>query len=1679
MSVWNSFLDHIAKPVGKAIEGGAKQALDFVGQAIPGGVPSPANVLNQTILPAAVNIGTSKIVSEAGLTAAAQAGIKENLGYAVKNTSASNDITLKIAHNVVEPVISKGITRPASTLALITDPSSPLYQPGQYEKGFQLNDIKAAYNRSEKVSVFQALTKSELMKNSVVQATVDHFSDLNFTDVNLWDDENIKKNYSENTVGRYYTGTGDFVVGNLLITAAGAGVGKIANTVGRSAGIVTQGKAVTQFEAEINDGFLHTDTAGVQGKFSNAAQDMEFLANTTDINQIIERIDPYTTNARLIDAIAETTDRNIVKDLILADKSYAPALERLLKTEPALIGDVADVTSTFKAQAINDGGVYHPQGDALDRINALYNDGMRLPEHKKYYEAVMDPVNKSFLGGGKDYFPMEPKLGAKQLAALKDRVSATKSGMVTRDFTDIGGFEERLLGNKLVTRAIHFTGTYKPLGYVTFSGIRPMDGVVELHAMFDDLKMFGDGTNLINITPTQTIKASEYRSKVISDFTRAETNIARKKVLEDLDSTLGLHIGYTNKFYDEEAILGFTELLRGRIATSHMQFSEKGMGIDAQGRRVTTNPYTQRQLVESYRMAPWNIIEKEILNAAESKVLKRSATKAADASKAVFENINRYWTFDVLARPSYIPKQSLAEPLLSAFLSQGIGYIVESIPNAVRISLKNNRNRVLQVASKIHQGPALKSIQEVVDAKSTQVDILVNQLNALNAEHAAFMTENVSPASKLYNGPRVIKQMKDTAALLDSVELDLMAAVKPFGKMEPVPTFAGLENRIAFLENIPASITGGRFGQTIANAKSALSAARGEANTLIPNPTAMFAKNKEIALQYEAIDKALAELGEAYTKEATLLGKSAEYKKRYYGKEDDYRMVGNKWTRIDRLTAENQYGSAIKEEFANTMTMETTYLGESSIGTRQSIIMRKSPNKIVDVNNPLYFEELAYVVNRAFRGDPLVDQILANTSFKDLVTWGESSSGMAYMEQFGGYTVGSVPDFIRHRMSFVNRYLPNKVAQAKVLAGEVTSNELKLILANDLKNLSAIHPTEFNYQAATEGLVGVKGLQVIDKAMATAARWTFKKLSAPENAIRWRFADKVFLDTMAKKANRLAEQGIEITDARMNALRQAAGRETLTEAEKTFYTIRRQNRALFMARAVTAFPSASMNAFYRYGRLALNNPTRVAGFLHSYNSMFTSFGIDQNGSPVSNPLDASHIVLPGSKEMGWGSGKGIRLSARSIGFLLNLPGPSFFTAVPTGQLMKWKPGLEDTAKTFLGSNYDTYFPFGPQASFGEALLPTWAIAFKKYLTGNESNADFLNSVKSVANYYHTLDEMGIKKFPGLDVIRNDVRNLYGQKAQWSFASIFGVPIKVDNDPMKLYDDYYRTLVNKWQTKGENDVDAKFLAGQEFLATMGADFKLDRVTYKGVSAKAYIPAQLENYNRVFKQNGDLVSSLANLDPKLVGLLTLDVPVKPEDFNLSIYKILNDPKTILPGNVALNDIKLSPEQEETERQKNRAFDDFNAKKDKLTSLALSQGKSSLAAAPELKAELDTYAKEVLSKQSPEWFDQWNSPDITDNSYKYARGLETIVSNSKFMAAHGDSKLWQDVQNFVSVRTMYTNVYKSLASNDSRKKGLQAAYVKQLNDNISQWEPPLQELINRYFINDSMKPTRVEVK
>ena len=587
----------------------------------------------------------------------------------------------------------------------------------------------------------------------------------------------------------------------------------------------------------------------------------------------------------------------------------------------------------------------------------------------------------------------------------------------------------------------------------------------------------------------------------------------------------------------------------------------------------------------------------------------------------------------------------------------------------------------------------------------------------------------------------------------------------------------------------------------------------------------------------------------------------------------------------------------------------------------------------------------------------------------------------------------------------------------------------------------------------------------------------WSKLTSPENPVRWSFADKVFKDIVARKATILAEQGVPVTTEMLQSLRAAATREAVQETEKVFYTVRRKNRALWASRTLVAFPTASVNAFYRYGRLAIKNPSRSLGFLHNYQSTFKSFGVDQYGNPVDDPMKATHILIPGSKELGFMGGKGIRLNARSIGFLLNLPSLSFFATVPTGYWVKQKPTREDTIKTIMGPAFDVVFPYGVNTAPLGGIEPQWAKDFITYLGGNSSSRDFIESVKSVANYRNALYEMGLGPQYTMDQIEKEARGLYLTKANWSFWSIAGVPAKVETKPMQLFEQYFNILVNKHQSAGKSRDEAVTLAGDEFLATVDPNFPIDRITYSGSSAKTFFPATKDAYNRVWTENADLINTLNSIDKtgKLIGLVTLDIDSDKETSSLAIYKFLKDPKTKLPTGQTLNNVELTPKEEEERRMVNRTWDKYTKVRDALEQVAITKyGKKHLRQVPELQAALKQYGMTTLRDENPTWWAEWQgSATGTDNSFKYALALNSIVSNKEFMDKHGNnSPLWQDVKQFTTIRNAIVGVYRSLPDRDPRKAQLKESYLKALDTAMTTFNPKLQDIIKRYFEDDTMK-------
>jgi hypothetical protein len=1601
-------------------------------------------------------------------------------GIGKKVVKGVGDKLLQGAVTLNQEVLSPYIFRPISTAALLTDFQSPLYKKGQYEEGFQFDDVKAAYNRSAKVSVGQALTMSDMTPISGIAAMVLPMGGLDVNKIDLWNDESLKQNFVDNAVGRWFTGLTDFAVGN----AALGGVGRLAVAGGKvgfgKAGLYTKNKTIDQLALDMENGIQYAKTNGAMGSQTVSGNHAVVLAESKDWGVITNLVTKYSTNEKLIPLIHEATDADAIKDLLLADKGNIAALERLAATAPDKLFDLSGTSSQLQNKFLQTGQTYIPEGPAVPRLKSAFDAAIaNEPQFMKIRDAFFDP-DYSLTPGGKLYNPMEPVIGKAAAIRAGEKIREFKSVAAYREFDKFADIFETKLGKGLgraTVRLVKF-GTrqseYKPLGFVTFSGVRPLDGRVELNAFLNNLKIFQDGAAKVETAPNVFEKVADVRRVFEEEYMKA-LGKNEVEVLDKIDESIGRMLAYKAGIYDEREISAHIRSFRGNVNRGIESVKQNGFGIGHDGSQILVDPQTIRQMTESYRFTPWDAIESQFIATTEKSALKAGVRTTANIGQQVFRDLNRLWTFDVLVRPMYIVKQSLGEPIVSATIAQGMEFLWQDAANISTNALRNLGNWGMGLGSKIKNRKERIAVNKAVADKKQMYARAAAIKDSAQASLEDLLSGNTSPATKAQHLTAAREALKAASSILDEVELDLRSAVVPLGVKEAIPGVTTLERRIAFLESKPASAA---KAAEIASAKAAIVNYRNVINKMASNKQVIVDADNAVAAAYQNIDNILNELGPVLKQQADVWGKTAKFKKRYYAKESQYRMVNGQYVAIDSfVTGDKNFSAAIRAEISNARTTDINFLGELSVGTRKSLVERKIPLDVVRVSDPLYFGELEYIANRVMRGDPLIDLILGNTPISELQRWASSSAGIQYLRAFDVFDPKEVNSYLADKIALVNRTFPSFEARAAILQREVTGQELQTWLAPYVDELYDIVPSNYNYGSAN---LGVGKYAELSNAVNNFSAKIFRKMASAENPIRNAFFDNVALDAMARKAEYMIQQGIEMTPARWNALRQSAGREAIQELEKTVYTVRRENRLLHNARFAVAFPTATVNAFYRYGRLAAKNPVRATQFAYNYGRVFQNFGVDENGNPTENLADMTHLILPGTKEMGLGyMDEGIALNAKSLGFLLNQPSPSFITALSVGKVMQNFPGTEEGIKealTINGTNYfDIIFPYGAPTSLTKQLTPPWANSLWNAATGNPGKADYLASWRSVYNYHKMLVEMGVTdKFPSDAEIEREVKALWTEKFISGFASITGVPFKVETNPMRMSTNLYYKLLEKYNKMGYGTQQARDAAGDEMLAIMGPKFMLDRITFTGSTKNISIPATYEAYKRVFEDNDDLVGKLAAIekgDVGLVSLLTADLSRDPAEQSTNILSILSNPNLVLPGSSKrINDFKLTPQEVERERMKQRTWDQYNLVRDALEA-KITDGKT-LRAHPELKAPLEQLVETTFKNQSQAWYDEYQLSASGDTSYKYARALTLITQDPKFMGKQQNSQFWKDTQLFMKARSIFVTFYQSLPDYDPRKAVIRDGYNQWVAQYVKQWDPNLETLIKNYFDNDSLK-------
>jgi hypothetical protein len=1691
MSFWGDFVDSI-KNAGKGVLGINPGAVVLqAGASLAGtGIKDPQMAANAGIV---AQQGVQKKLEDAGIASVDTAPMK------------ALDPVLFLGEKAEKYVFSPIIARPISTLNLLSDPNSKLYQGGQFGKGFQLSDIKDAYNRSADVSLGQSMLKSPFNLLGLAESQILEANGVDVSGIDLWDNNDIKKNFQDNVLGKYITGFNDFIIKNVAINAAFAGAGAVAKAGATRAGLTTKFKAadveaMPKFEEDM---YSHIDGRG-QTVIGQDVVDLAASENIVDITRIVKK---HSYNRELPDLIKSTKDPKVVADFLLADKGYGPAIDRLTKLNLADdLWVMGEGTATFRSEYIVGGKLPQYTAEQRNRWMQAFDDAIKKePKHQEVYDAFLTQeldestglLNVEPLALGKNYKPMEP-IGLQGAAGkARSKAGKIKTAVLERDFTnpEIGGVAQTVLGGRMkgpVTVLLRNFGTYMPKGLVSNSGLRPFNGVEELMSVFDDIPLFRDGTRVVETHDLNTMTASDYRRNLIDKFVSAKNDGERGFVVDSANKEIALTIAHSRGYYDDAKVLEMVDELMQDVYSMHGNLRQYGHSMDPTGVRVSVDVKTQRQLQNALPMLPLGDLDRMILKAAraEKSVVKGAATKAeqltATAARNTFEASSRIFSVAQLYRFSYIPKNSVFEPMLAATLAEGSNFAVPMITTAAKNAIKGSANLVMRniEKSKTLLPSAKKEIQREVKALSEEYNqaIIIRDQVYANYESHFGNTPGVSPATKRDWADQIKEALREAERDVANLEGKLNTYTIEYGKPVQVPSVYGLRSRIETLK-AAGSV---RYASEIRSAEITLQKAVGEINTLAPELNII---DTEIAKSYDRIGAVLEALGPKQIEQSSIfsVAEGRYATKPLLPQRQKVQLSNGQTLEFESFASRKGFGEGYMSEIANNSTRNLEFLGNKATVAKINTILGSSPKTITNVADPVYFDELAYVVNNHMRGDILVDRILSGQSREQLLEWAATGQARKY-----AVSMGSSPDdlvrMIDEQITYVNRYLPTSEAKLAAAQDAVNPTQLRGILGDKLDQMVPIQPLEIEYANPTS--FAKSAAKTFDTAFAGAWRFLMK----PENMIREVWGTTRHTALVAERAERLVAQGYSVDLSTLNRIHHAAAMELVDETAKVFYTIPRQHKALYLARAIATFPNAAASGIYRYSRFAVQKPKRFAGFLNSYYGLYNSFGVDQNGNPVDDPMKAQYLLIPGTKEMGLNDGKGVIINARATNYVANFPGASWIAPIALSKIFAGKPNSEDEIKKSInktigkipGYSYEEMFPYGIEPNTGKQVLntftPAWARNLKTFLAPDKTDKMFVDSWISESNRQWILYDMQLDKNPKYkgpaptpDSIMAGAKSIYLRKFRTQFFSLLGTPQYVDSRPDSIYQDYFFMLVNNNTAKGMSSTESYKTAEKQFqshmLKTTGANFPMERLFVSSQDSLSYITPSVKAYNRIWEDFPGLATTLRQVDPSVVGLMVADLP---KEYSPQINKFLNSTTARLPDGTMVNSALKTPQLVEEEIEKSRFWSAYTVEKNRLNKIAKDAGYTSYLSVPELKDSLRAYANESLGPASRAWYSEYQKSATKGNqAWIQSQGLFTVVQDKNFMNKFGKTQFWQHAKAFVQYRNEYAAAYADAPSGS--KADVKDAWAKYLASSYNEWDPVLQRMITRYFENDNMRENK----
>lgn len=664
------------------------------------------------------------VAGEAGMKANLALGMSgknaATLAKEVKQTALDQQVQanmglgagpLGVVAGATDRVWSQTVARPASTAALLANPDSPLYKTGTVEQvvgyrpdgtpiievvptkaGFQTEDVEQAWQRADQVSFGQAVVANPITTAPIpmnVGAIAVKLGGLeNYDPWSVSDMSDAVNNPFYNFV----TGTTDASLQIVVPSAL---------KVSRLAAMERLGLQTTIRNPADLAGY-RSDWERWQGgdrQFNEWGRDIDYLANETNVSRIREH--PIVANShgadklKLAAIIQRTSDPNTVNHIALANMGDLDSLRALETAAPDHIWTLSDMNDAVRNLWLN-GEEFVPTGNAATWVKQTFDTAIDRDEYFAEMRRMFTtgdglPRFGSTWGPtryneqhGKLWDPIANWMSRNTTTVVERSRNAAASAKVTireADFERTPQWLHKTMESPIpgapVVRFMHWIGSRQPLGTVSRSGARPNDMWLELNANLDQVPMFASTKPIVVGRELQrdgsfqdiVMTPAQYRQTLVQRIVDGQTNGGLQAAWQGVEDDLVRVMAYNLGVSDEALgwiVAGYRKRMDDKF--TYMQNNNAYL-FDEQSQGILLSPDSQRQLLDSFPTLPLGEIYKSVRG--ELSPALRAFDAGVESAEWLFDQGAKIFRTNVLFRFGYIPKNSIAEPMLSSWLAHG------------------------------------------------------------------------------------------------------------------------------------------------------------------------------------------------------------------------------------------------------------------------------------------------------------------------------------------------------------------------------------------------------------------------------------------------------------------------------------------------------------------------------------------------------------------------------------------------------------------------------------------------------------------------------------------------------------------------------------------------------------------------------------------------------------------------------------------------------------------------------------------------------------------------------------------------------------------------------------------------------------------------------------------------